>query len=138
MIHTTSISLETQGDTDIHDITNEIASALSTSGIQSGTVTIFCPSSTSSVTTIEFERGALHDLRRMLDEIIPPDREYAHNARWDDGNGQSHVRAALLGPSLTVPFVNGNLILGTWQHIIYIDFDVRPRQRKIVLQLIGE
>lgn len=101
-------------------------------------MTIFCPSSTSALTTIEFEGGALSDLRRLFDEIVPSNREYTHNERWHDGNGHSHVRAALLGPSLTVPFVDGQLTLGTWQQIIYLDFDNRPRQRKLVVQLIGE
>jgi secondary thiamine-phosphate synthase enzyme len=90
------------------------------------------------LTTIEYESGALSDLRRLFDEIIPSDREYAHNARWHDGNGHSHIRAALLGPSLTIPFVDGQLTLGTWQQIIYVDFDNRPRQRELVVQLIGE
>ena len=99
-VKTTSISLSTQGNADIRDITDQIANAVSKSGLTAGTVTVFCPSSTSGLTTIEFEGGALSDLRRLFDEIIPSDREYAHNERWHDGNGHSHVRAALLGPSL--------------------------------------
>jgi secondary thiamine-phosphate synthase enzyme len=101
-------------------------------------VTVFCPSSTSGLTTIEYESGALSDLRRLFDEIVDPKRDYAHNARWGDGNGHSHVRAALLGASLTVPFVDGELTLGTWQQIIYIDFDNRSRQRRLVVQMMGE
>lgn len=138
VVKTESISLNTRGDADIHDITNQIARHVSKSGFKDGTVTVFCPSSTSALTTIEYESGALSDLRRLLDEIVPHDREYAHNARWHDGNGHSHVRAALLGPSLTIPFVNRELTLGTWQQVIYVDFDNRPRQRKLVVQLIGE
>lgn len=137
-VKTTSISLRTQGYADIHDITNQVAKAVSKSGLTAGTATIFCPSSTSALTTIEYEDGALSDLRRLFDEIIPADREYAHNERWHDGNGHSHIRAALLGPSLTVPFIDGQLTLGTWQQVIYVDFDVRPRQRELVVQLIGE
>jgi secondary thiamine-phosphate synthase enzyme len=137
-VKTTSISLNTQGNADIRDITDQLANAISKSGLASGTATIFCPSSTSGLTTIEYEGGALSDLRRFFDEIIPTNREYAHNERWHDGNGHSHVRAALLGPSLTIPFVEGQLTLGTWQQVIYVDFDNRPRQRKLVLQLIGE
>ncbi len=133
-----SLSLSTQGNADIHDITDQVAKLVAKSGLASGTVTIFCPSSTSALTTIEYESGALNDLRQLFDEIIPIQREYAHDARWHDGNGHSHVRAALLGPSLTVPFVEGQLTLGTWQQIIYLDFDNRPRQRKLVVQLIGE
>jgi secondary thiamine-phosphate synthase enzyme len=135
---TTSISLSTRGNADIQDITDQIANAISKSGLTSGTATIFCPSSTSALTTIEYESGALSDLRRLFDEIIPADGEYAHNERWHDGNGHSHVRAALLGPSLTIPFVEGQLTLGTWQQVIYVDFDNRPRQRTLVAQLIGE
>ena len=133
-----SIQLATRGNADIHDITDQVTSQISQSGLKNGTVTIFCPSSTSALTTIEYESGALSDLKRLFDEIIPPDREYAHNARWHDGNGHSHVRAALLGPSLTIPFVNGDLTLGTWQQVIYVDFDNRPRRRELVLQIIGE
>ena len=137
-VKTESISLSTRGNADIQDITNQITNALSKSGLTSGTATIFCPSSTSALTTIEYEGGALSDLRRLFDEIIPVNREYAHNERWHDGNGHSHVRAALLGPSITIPFVDGQLTLGTWQQVIYVDFDNRPRQRKLIVQLIGE
>lgn len=137
-VKTLSISLSTQGNADIRDITDQIARDVHQSGLKNGTVTVFCPSSTSALTTIEYEGGALRDLRRLFEEIIPTNREYAHNARWHDGNGHSHIRAALLGPSLTIPFVDGQLTLGTWQQVIYIDFDNRPRQRKLVLQLIGE
>ena len=137
-VKTMSISLRTQGNADIQDITDQIADAVLKSGLISGTLTIFCPSSTSALTTIEYESGALSDLRRLFDEIIPSDREYAHNERWHDGNGHSHVRAALLGPSLSIPFVDRQLTLGTWQQVIYMDFDNRPRQRKLVVQLIGE
>ena len=137
-VKTGSISLNTQGETDIHDITNAIVNVISKSGLKVGTVTVFCPSSTSALTTIEHENGALSDLRRLFDEIIPQNREYAHNARWHDGNGHSHIRASLLGPSLTIPFINGELTLGTWQQVIYVDFDNKPRKRELVLQMIGE
>jgi len=137
-VKTTSISLRTQGNSDIHDITDQISSAVAKSGLIAGTATIFCPSSTSALTTIEYESGALSDIRRLFNEIIPADREYAHNERWHDGNGHSHVRAALLGPSITIPFVDSQLTLGTWQQVIYVDFDNRPRQRELVVQLIGE
>jgi secondary thiamine-phosphate synthase enzyme len=133
-----SIQLSTRGDADIHDITEQITRQVSQSGLKNGTVTIFCPSSTSALTTIEFESGAVRDLKRLFDEIVPQNRAYAHNARWHDGNGHSHVRAALLGPSLTIPFVDGALTLGTWQQIIYVDFDNKPRRRELILQLIGE
>lgn len=137
-IKTLSIQLSTRGNADVHDITDQVAAQVLQSGLKNGTATVFCPSSTSAVTTIEYESGALSDLKRLFDEIIPPNREYAHNARWGDGNGHSHVRASLLGPSLTIPFVNGELTLGTWQQIIYVDFDNRPRRRELVVQVIGE
>jgi secondary thiamine-phosphate synthase enzyme len=137
-VRTSSISISTHGNADIHDITNELAAKIDESGLRSGTITVFCPSATSAVTTIEFESGALRDLQAVFDEIVPPDREYAHNARWGDGNGHSHVRAALLGPSLTIPFVEGRLILGTWQQVIHVDFDNRPRRRELVIQIMGE
>ena len=137
-VKTASIFLSTQGNADIRDITDQLANAISKSGLTSGTATVFCPSSTSALSTIEYEGGALGDLRRLFDEIVPSNREYAHNERWHDGNGHSHVRAALLGPSLTIPFVDGQLTLGRWQQVIYVDFDNRPRQRKLIVQLIGE
>ena len=137
-VETTSISLNTHGNADILDITDQITIALSKSKLKAGTATIFCPSATSALTTIEFEGGALSDLRRLFEEIIPSNREYKHNERWHDGNGHSHIRAALLGPSITIPFVDGQLTLGTWQQVIYVDFDNRPRQRKLIVQLIGE
>ena len=136
----TSFTIErsTRGNADIHDITDDIRRGVAQSGVKNGIVTLFTPSSTSALTTIEFESGALNDLRRLFDEIVDPERYYQHNERWGDGNGFSHVRAALLGPSLTVPFNSGRLALGTWQQIIYLDFDNRPRQRQLVAQVIGE
>lgn len=122
----------------MHDITEAVASQVAESGLRDGTVTVFCPSSTSALTTIEYESGALSDLGRLFDEVADPQREYAHNARWGDGNGHSHVRAALLGPSLTVPFTDGQLTLGTWQQILYVDFDNKARQRELVVQVMGE
>jgi len=137
-VKTTSITLSTRGDADVQDITSQVSRAVHELDLKSGIVTIFCPSSTSGLTTLEFESGCISDLRRLFDEVVPPDRHYAHNARWGDGNGHSHVRAALLKPSLTVPFVDRHLTLGTWQQIIYVDFDNRPRRRELVVQLIGE
>jgi len=138
MVKTGSIQLSTRGNADVKEITSQIAQIVRESELRNGVVTIFCPSSTSALTTIEYESGCVNDLRRLFDEIIPSDREYAHNARWHDGNGHSHIRAALLGPSLTIPFVEGNLTLGTWQQVIYVDFDIRSRQRELVVQILGE
>lgn len=137
-VETRSIGLQTRGDADIHDITGQVAAAVADAGLVDGIVTIFCPSATSAVTTLEFESGCVSDLRRLFDEIVDPGRHYAHNARWGDGNGHSHVRAALLGPTLTVPFSGGRLTLGTWQQIVYVDFDNRPRRRELVAQVMGE
>ena len=135
---TASIKLSSRGDADIHDITVQVAQAVVGSGLQNGTVTVFCPSSTTALTTIEYEPGAVSDLRRLFDEIAPANVPYAHEEAWHDGNGHSHVRAALLGPSLTVPFVSQRLTLGTWQQIIFLDFDNRPRHRELVVQIMGE
>ena len=135
---TGAIELQTAGHGDIQDITQAVAASLKEAGLRSGIVTIFCPSATSALTTIEFESGCISDFQRLFDEITDPARPYAHNARWGDGNGHSHTRAALLGPSLTVPFVDGRLTLGTWQQIIYVDFDNRPRHRQLVAQIMGD
>ncbi len=132
------VELSTRGDAQMLQITEFIAKAVAESGLSDGTVTIFCPSATSAVTTIEYEDGCLSDFERLFDELADPARHYDHNARWGDGNGHSHVRAALLGPSLTIPFINGIMTLGTWQEIMYVDFDNRSRQRRLVAQIMGE
>ena len=137
-VQTQTLSLSTRGNTDVVDITDQVSACVVESGLKDGIVTIFCPSSTSALTTIEYEEGVLSDLRRLFDEIVPSNVPYAHNEAWQDGNGHSHVRAALLGPSLTVPFVARRLTLGTWQQIIYLDFDLGPRKRELVLQIMGE
>ena len=137
-VETLSIDLQTGGNGDMQDITVKVESVVSQAGMRNGIVTIFCPSATSALTTIEYESGCINDLQRLFDEIVDPARHYAHNARWGDGNGHSHVRAALLGPSLTVRFVDGRLTLGTWEQIIYVDFDNRPRRRSLVAQVVGD
>jgi secondary thiamine-phosphate synthase enzyme len=137
-VRTGNIAIKTRGNTDILDITRELEHLVAESGLRSGTLTVFCPSSTSGVTTVEYEPGAVSDLKGMFEELVPSKREYAHNATWGDGNGHSHMRASLLGASLTIPFLERSLTLGTWQQVIYIDFDIRPRQRELVVQMIGE
>ena len=132
------IFLTTHGNTDIIDITQKVIDGVNASGLTNGLVTVFCPSSTSGVTTLEFEPGVQQDLKRIFDEIAPVDRVYLHDEAWHDGNGHSHVRAALLKASLTIPLVNNQLTLGTWQQIVYIDFDTRPRKREIIVQVMGE
>jgi secondary thiamine-phosphate synthase enzyme len=138
MVLSDAISLSTKGFTDIQDITSQVAAIASRSKIKNGTVTVFCPGSTGGVTTIEHEGGVLEDLKKAIERIAPSNIPYAHDQRWGDGNGFSHVRAALLGPSLTVPILRGSLALGTWQQIVFIDFDNRGRRRNIVVQVMGE
>ena len=124
--------------TDIHDITEDVRGAVAEWGVVEGVAVVFTPGSTAAVTTIEYESGVLDDLRRAIEQIAPRDIEYAHNLRWGDGNGYSHVRSALLGPSAAIPIHKGDLVLGTWQQIVLLDFDNRARSRKVVLQIHGE
>ena len=133
-----TISFNTRGNADVVDITSQVSACIVESGLQNGIVALFCPSSTSGLTTLEYEPGAINDLKRLFDEIIPIDRPYAHHAAWNDFNGHSHVRSALVGPSLVVPFIDGHLTLGMWQQIIYLDFDIRPRNRELIVQVMGE
>jgi secondary thiamine-phosphate synthase enzyme len=137
-VQTYPIRLSTHGQTEVRDITAAVQEVVTRSGLAAGTVTVFCPSSTSALTTIEYEPGCVADLQRMFEDLLPSTRNYAHNATWDDGNGHSHLRAALLGPSLTVPFAGRKMTLGTWQQIIYVDFDIRPRKRELIVQVMGE
>jgi secondary thiamine-phosphate synthase enzyme len=137
-IITDSISLSTRGFNDIHDVTEDVSQKLSGHNLKNGTVTLFVPGSTGGLTTIEYESGLVKDLTELMEKIIPSNVPYHHDARWGDGNGFSHVRAALLGPSLTVPFADGRLTLGTWQQIVFVDFDNRSRSRAITLQFMGE
>ena len=137
-VKTQNMSLATRGNADMIDITDQVASIVVETGLRDGIVTIFCPSSTSGLTTIEYEPGALSDLKRLFEQIAPVNQEYQHNQRWHDGNGHSHLRAALLGASLTVPFTNASLTLGTWQQIIHLECDVHPRRRTMVVTVMGE
>lgn len=134
----TRIGVQTHGNNDTQDVTPMVARAVEESGLRDGIVTLFVPGSTGGLTTIEFESGAVADFDGLLERVAPGGIEYRHNLRWGDGNGHSHVRAALIGPSLTIPFQEGRLTLGTWQQIIFIDFDTRPRRREIVVQILGE
>lgn len=138
MITTGSISFQTKGDCDIIDITSQVAGQVAESGINSGTVTVFVPGSTAGLTTIEYESGLVADLKKMWQRVVPRDISYDHDRRWGDGNGHSHVRASMLGSSLVVPFSEHRLTLGTWQQIIFVDFDNRPRSRQVILQIMGE
>ena len=132
------VTVQTSGNCDIVDITSEVAKNVVESGVNRGTATLFVTGSTAGVTTIEYERGLIDDTRTMWDRVVPRNIGYEHNRAWEDGNGHSHVRASMLGASLTVPFVDKKLTLGTWQQIVLIDFDNRPRLRRLVLQVLGE
>lgn len=134
---TKSFAVSTRGDTDIIDITAQVAEIVEECSFSEGTATAFAPGSTAGITTIEFESGAVADLKATFERIAPENVEYAHNARWGDGNGHSHVRAALLGASLSIPFADSRPLLGTWQQIVLVDFDNRPRKREVVVQTIG-
>jgi secondary thiamine-phosphate synthase enzyme len=131
------IEFSSGGDADITLITPSVRAVLARSGLRDGTVTVFAPGATAAITTIEYEPGVVSDLQDVLDAIVPPDRCWRHNVNNGDGNGHSHVRAGLLGPSLSVPFADGGLILGRWQEIVFCDFDARPRERRVAVQVMG-
>jgi len=135
---TKTIRVKTKREDDIVNISEQTSKAVENSGIKSGTVTIFVSGSTAALTTIEYEPGLLSDFPKMLERIAPKNIDYGHEQMWHDGNGHSHVRASLVGPSLTVPFSNGNLMLGTWQQIVLLELDTRSRERDLVLQIVGE
>jgi len=138
MVHSETISLSTKGFGDIIDLTDHVMAVLKRSKIENGLVTVFCPGSTGGITTIEYESGVLKDLQKAIEKIVPSDIPYEHDRRWGDGNGFSHVRAALMKPSLSIPLIKGRLTLGTWQQIVFIDFDNRTRERNILVYLMGE
>jgi len=138
-VETSLIQISTRGFCDVVNITDKVEAALaSLKTITAGTVTLFVPGSTAGLTTIEYESGCIEDLKDAFERLAPQGSQYAHNARWGDGNGFSHIRAALLGPSLHVPFLQQRLMTGTWQQIVLVDFDNRPRRREIVIQVLGE
>ena len=137
VVETHKHQISTKGQGDSHDVTSAVAAAISKSGIRSGVVVVFVVGSTAAMTTIEFESGALHDLNDVFEALAPRDGEYQHHLRWGDDNGSSHVRAAMVGPSVTIPFTNGELLLGQWQQIALLEFDTRPRQRDVVIQIVG-
>jgi len=138
MVVTKKIALRTSGECDLIDISPQVREGVLDSGIDSGTVTIFLVGSTAAITTIEYESGLLSDFQKLWERTVPTNIPYEHDRRWGDGNGYSHVRASLLGASLVVPFTGRTLALGTWQQVVVVDFDNRPRSREIVLQIMGE
>ena len=136
-LFTTHITVSTKGNTDIIDLTEKVQARLEDYSLKEGQITLFVPGSTGGLTTMEFEPNLAEDIRTAFEKIAPKDIEYAHHMTWGDYNGHSHVRASLMGPSLTVPFKNKKLILGTWQQIVFIDFDTARRSRNLVLQILG-
>ena len=137
VLETRSLSMKSRGDTDIHDITEDVAGMIQDCGLREGQVLLFVPGSTAGLTTVEYEPGLLKDLPEAFERLYPKAQRYHHDDTWHDGNGHSHVRATMLGPSLAVPVVDGRMTLGTWQQIVFIDFDNRPRNRELVVQLNG-
>ncbi|MBW1851744.1 MAG: YjbQ family protein [Deltaproteobacteria bacterium] len=134
-IYSNELLVQTTGRTDVIDLTPEVSTEISNSSVEDGVVTLFIPGSTAALTTIEFESGVINDLKKAIGRIAPEDIYYEHNERWGDGNGYSHVRAALIGPSLQVPITSGRMTLGTWQQIVLLDFDNQPRNRRIIVQI---
>jgi len=137
-VYSSTFQIKTDGFNDVKEITQKVEGAIGISKVSNGIATVFVPGSTAGITTIEFEPGVIEDLKKAIERIAPQNIHYNHDARWGDGNGFAHVRASLLGPSLSVPIVDGDLQLGTWQQIILIDFDNRSRTREIFVQVIGE
>ena len=135
---TKHLDLTTHGNAESVDITQRLSGILRDTGLQDGVLTVFVPGATGAVTTVEYEPGLVQDLEILWERIIPSQTNYHHTITWGDGNGHSHVRASLLGPSLSIPFCSGSLTLGTWQQVIFIDFDIRSRSRRLVLQFMGE
>ena len=137
-IVTKNIQIKSRGEDDVIDITEPTSKAIKESNLKNGIVTVFVSGSTAAVTTIEYEPGLRNDFPKMLNRIIPRDIEYEHDKTWNDGNGHSHVRASLVGPSLTIPFKDRTLMLGTWQQVVLLEMDTRQRERQVILQIIGE
>ena len=137
MPHVVTLTKETTDETDILDLTADVQEAVHESGVRDGLAVVFVPGSTAAVTTIEYESGVVDDLRKAIERMAPKNIHYAHDARWGDGNGYSHVRAALLGPSVQVPVLDGRLALGTWQQIVLCDFDNKPRRRRVLVQVLS-
>ncbi|WP_406656420.1 secondary thiamine-phosphate synthase enzyme YjbQ [Methanolobus sp. ZRKC2] len=138
VVVTDYLEFETKGNTDIIDLTSDISHVVVSSGVRDGIVMVFAPGSTAAITTLEYEPGLVSDLKKALERLVPQGIDYDHDERWHDGNGHSHIRASILGQSESFPLVKGNIQLGTWQQIIFIDLDNRPRSRKVLVQVYGE
>jgi len=138
MVETHTVKFNTRGAGAIVDLTLELKEAIANSSIVSGTITAFVPGSTGGITTMEYEPGLIEDVPEMLERLVPSDRSYQHDNTWHDGNGFSHLRGTLIGPGITVPFRNGELMLGAWQQVVFLEFDNRPREREIIFQIVGD
>ncbi len=138
MIFSDFINIRTEGKNEIIDITGEVRSILKNSGVSAGNILVFVPGATGAITTIEFEPGLVNDFPELMERLIPENSTYLHNETWHDGNGHSHLRASLIGPSITIPVIETELVLGTWQQIIFLEFDNKPHHRRIVVQVSGE
>jgi secondary thiamine-phosphate synthase enzyme len=138
MVYQQQIKISTSGHRDMHDLTGDVAAVVERAGVKAGVAQIFNVGSTGAIGTIEFEPGLQRDLPEMLDRLMPPSADYGHEQTWHDGNGHSHLQATTLGPSLTVPIAEGKLILGTWQQIFHLECDIKPRQRTVVVTVIGK
>lgn len=136
-VFTRTLSLETRGNNEMVNITNHVEEIIAAGDVKEGISTIFVPGSTASITTIEFEPGLQKDMPRALERVAPSDATYEHDMKWGDGNGVSHVRASIIGPGIVVPFKDKSLLLGTWQQIVLVEFDVRPRRRDVIIQVMG-
>ncbi len=132
------LHLDTEGEGDVVNITPDLGGLLNATGLRRGLLTVFVSGSTAALTTIEFEPGLEEDLKKALNRLVPDDIPYAHNKTWSDGNGHSHIRASIIGPSLTIPFKDGHLTLGTWQQVVLVEMDIRSRSRRLIIQIIGE
>ena len=137
-VYNSTINLETNGEIHIIDITRDVNKVIQRSNLRNGMVCVFVPGATGALTTIEYESGLLEDLPTALERLYPKGIEYKHHLRWHDGNGHSHIRASMIGPTVTIPFINKKLTLGTWQQIVFIELDNRPRDRELIVQVIGE
>jgi secondary thiamine-phosphate synthase enzyme len=137
VVETSECRLETGGGVELHDLTDDVARSVSRAGITEGLAVVHVPGSTAAITTIEYEPGLVEDMETALEKLAPQNAHYAHNARWGDGNGHSHVRASLMGPSLSVPVTGGSLVLGTWQQVVLVELDNRPRSRRVVVKVMG-
>lgn len=138
MVKTDKIQFNTSGTGDIINLTDEIQNSILKSDISSGTVTIFAPGSTTGLTTIEYEPGLLKDMPQLMEKLVPSDKPYEHDKTWHDGNGFSHLRSALIGPDITIPFASKKLTIGKWQQVVFLEFDNKPRNRTVILQIIGD